>query len=90
MKKVEIDRNWREVDILDGKDLQNNEQIRVKWPNGKTTIHSIIIERSDFDTYEQGGHRFRIQVSKAFIEVKHKKVNARIRLAQEDLLCERI
>jgi hypothetical protein len=92
MKKVEVYSNWCYIDIL-GKDyadvLRDGEELRVKWNDGHVTNEKVIVE-SRTDHYSGHGGGDDITTSKAYIKVVYMGIPAMIRLAETDLLCERI
>ncbi|CAB4196886.1 hypothetical protein UFOVP1290_406 [uncultured Caudovirales phage] len=92
MKKVEIYSNWCYLDIL-GEDysdvLTDGEELKILWNDGTITKEKIIVEsRTDHYTGHGGGDD--ITTSKAYIKITYMGVPAMIRLADTDLLCERI
>lgn len=93
MKKVQIYSNWCEIDVLGSSyqdKLVNGEELKVQWNNGTTTIEKVLVEETSYDIMEQGAGRTPIPVSKAYIQIAYMGTPARIRLAESDLLCERV
>lgn len=89
MEKVTTDHNWRDVDQLNGKDLTDKELLRIKWPDGTFTREVCYVEKSAYQTQDHNS-LWTMHCSKAFIEIEHKGIPARLYLAGADLLCERL
>lgn len=89
MKKVITYSNWCEIDQLDGKDLENGEWLRVKWPDGSITRAKVRVEKTIYSISDMGSP-CDIPVSRAYVRVPHRGASARIRLAEnKKIKCER-
>ncbi len=70
MNKIEHYSNWCEIDRLDGKDIEDGEKLRIKWPDGTITKETVRVEADSYSMLEQGGAYTDIPTKEAYIEVK--------------------
>jgi hypothetical protein len=88
MKKVEIYSNWCYIDRLDEKPLKNGELLLVRWANGDETTETVVVKNHSY-TISDMGSPWEVKVSEAYIENEVRGVKCLIRLAKENVLCER-
>lgn len=86
MNKVERVTVCRSFDELDGVELKNGELLRVKFPNGKEFVTKCNIETK----IDKCSHYDSIINSFSFIFVDFNGSAAMVKLAQHEILCERI
>jgi len=87
MKKIEVNTDWCDVDMLDGKPITNGENLKIRWTNGEVTTETILVKDSSYTVVEHGG-RADISVRKAFVVVDFKGAKAMVALAGQDILAE--
>ncbi len=81
MQKITTDRNWREVDQLDGKDLRDGEYLRIMWPDGTYTNQTVKIESSSYNVSEQGQRDgYDVPVRHAMVPIKYRGQHTYIRI----------
>lgn len=89
MNKIEIYKNWCEIDQLNGINLEDGEVLKVKWPNGEITVETIILEKTSYQVSDHG-HPWDVAVNRAYAQTECRGVKCLLRLSGKDILCERV
>lgn len=84
MKPITVRSNWGYYDQLDGKDLEQNERLRIQFPDGHISEHRTLLDRH----VSEG--RDPIGISLAFINVLYFGAECQVYLRQAGILAERV
>jgi hypothetical protein len=65
--KIEQNRNWCEIDILDGITLIDGEWLYIKFPDNSIFEGSIIVKKTS-ETVNDMGQPYNMPISRAYIK----------------------
>lgn len=68
MSKVVVYSNWCWIDQLDGRELKQDERIRVTWPD-RTQTDNLAVVKQDRVEISDHGHPYSATRSEAFVSV---------------------
>lgn len=64
MSKVTADKNYCDIDKLDGVELKDGERLKVTFPDGKTKKVEVVLHERN-EPYNDMGHTYTMPVRKA-------------------------